>query len=374
MVLNPTYYLADFFTGEFRGPALPLEAVSLSSNYNPGQFSASLDMRKVASNFTESRAILDMMKAGRSTLVPVIETTDADTHVQGTHRALGEWWVSTLDATYSDPVVRLSGPEWIGYAKETLTTRSWKGSIDAWLALRQMLGRIKDVDQTIQLTLGLARAGFDIEVDVREGDTDYWTAMQSLNDGTTGRFEWRIEASLDMVDSTPRGVLRNLRMEAPDFRVDRTDITLELATPGTTTASLIDFTRAQSEHQSSTRIYGRGGGMGKSQLRASSSRALEEGEPAKTRLVTVRDAVKTSALRRATRAALRSQRALDRVFHVTMPADLYTPAIGEVYSWRREPSWSMPERHSTEHRCVGWSWTSPRNGAMDVYTLDLVEG
>ena len=374
MVLKPTYYLADFFTGEFRGPALPLESVQLSSNYNPGSFSASLDMRKIASTFAEARAIQDMMKAGRATLVPVVETTDADAQTYGPLRALGEWWISVIDATYSDPVIRLSGPEWIGYAKETLTTRSWSGSIDAWLALRQMLGRIKDVDQTIQLTLGLARAGFDIEVDVREGDTDYWTAIQSLNDGAEARFEWRIEASLDMVDGRPRGVLRNLRMAAPDFRVDRTDITLELATPGTTTASLIDFTRARSEHQSSSTIYGRGGGMGESQLRASSSRSLSEGEPAKTRLITVRDAVKLSALRRATRAALRSQRALDHVFHVTMPTGLYTPAIGEVYSWRREPSWSMPETHSTEHRCVGWSWSSPRENTPDVYTLDLVEG
>ena len=163
-------------------------------------------------------------------------------------------------------------------------------------------------------------------------------------------------------------------MAAPEFRVDRTDVTLELVTPGKTPATLIDFTRAQSEHQSSSTIYGRGGGMGESQLRASSSRALEEGEPAKTRLITVRDAVKTSTLRRATRAALRSQRALDRVFQVTLPTDWYTPVVGDLYSWRREPSWSMPETHSTEHRCVGWSWSSPRDGARDVYTVDLVEG
>ena len=374
MVLKPTYYLASFMTGDFLGPALPLEAVSLSSNFQPGAFSASLDMRKIARTFRESRTVLDMMKAGKATLVPVVETTGPGHTTPSPPRVLGEWWISTLDATYSDPVVRLSGPEWIGYAKETIVTRSWTGSIDAWLSLRQMLGRLKDVDQTIQLTLGLARAGFDIDVDVREGDTDYWTAMQSLNDGSDGRFEWRIEPELRYLNGSVRGVTRTLRMAAPEFRVDRTDVTLELVTPGKTPATLIDFTRAQSEHQSSSTIYGRGGGMGESQLRASSSRALEEGEPAKTRLITVRDAVKTSTLRRATRAALRSQRALDRVFQVTLPTDWYTPVVGDLYSWRREPSWSMPETHSTEHRCVGWSWSSPRDGARDVYTVDLVEG
>lgn len=374
MVLSPTYYLADFFTGEFRGVALPLEAVKLSSNFAPGQFSASLDMRKIASSFNESAQILDMLKTGRSTLVPVVESSDADVASHGPYRALGEWWISVVDATYSDPVVRLSGPEWAGYTKETLITRSWKGTIDAWLGLRQMLARVKDYDQTIQLTLGLRRAGFEVEVDVREGDVDYWTAIESLQDTSGGQFEWRIESSVDVVDGVPRGVSRNLRMEAPDFRVDRTDVTLELTTPGTAPASLIDFSRTYSEHQSASTVIGRGGGAGASQLSASSSRSLADGEPAKTRLITVRDAVKTSVLRRATRKALLSQRARDAVFQVSMPTDRYTPAIGELYSWRREPSWSMPETYSYEQRCVGWSWASPRPGTPDVYTVDLVEG
>jgi hypothetical protein len=309
------------------------------------------------------------MKGGKTTLVAVIEPEGDEPF-----RVLGEWWISVLNLTYSDPVVRLSGPEWVGYAKETITTRSWVGEEDAFRALRNLLAQIKDFDQTIQLTVGLERAGFTIDVDIREGDSDYWTAIQSLQDGPEGQFEWRIEPSLDMVNGAPRGVLRNLRMAAPEFRVDRTDITLELVTPGKTPATLTEFTRTYSEHQAASTIYGRGGGMGASQLRASSSRSLAEGEPAKTRLITVRDAVKTSTLRRATRAALRAQRSRDRVFQVTMPTDWYMPVVGEVYSWRREPSWSKPETYSFEQRCVGWAWSSPRDGVRDSFTVDLVEG
>ncbi|MGP5375290.1 hypothetical protein ACTXM8_04730 [Brachybacterium alimentarium] len=372
--MNPTFYLAEFMTGNFLGPALPLDAASLSSNFQPGQFSASLDMRKIARTFKESRTLLDMMKAGKATLIPVVETTGPGHRNPAPPRVLGEWWISKLESTYSDPVVRLSGPEWIGYAKETMTTRSWVGKYDVWTVLRQLLGRIKEVDQTIQLTLGTRQMGVEIDVDIREGDQDYWSAIQSLQDGSDGKFEWRIEPELRYVDGVARGVTRTLRMAAPDFRVDRTDVTLELVTPGSTPATLTDFSRAISEHQSASTVYGRGAGMGDSQLRASSSRGLEDGEPAKTRLLTVSDAVKLSVLRRATRSALRSQRALDQVFQVTMPTDWYTPVVGEVYSWRREPSWSMPETHSAEHRCVGWSWTSGQPGTHDTYTLDLVEG
>lgn len=374
MGMNPTFYLADFMTGRFLGPALPLESVSLSSNFQPGQFSASLDMRKVASTFKESRTLLDLMKAGKTTLVPVVETTGPMHRDAAPPRVLGEWWISKLMLTYSDPVVQMAGPEWVGYAKETITTRSWIGQEDAFKALRNLLAQIKDFDQKIQLTTGLERAGFEIDVDIREGDSDYWSAIQSLQDGPSGQFEWRIEPTLEYVNGAPRGVLRSLRMAAPEFRVDRTDVTLELVTPGKTPATLTEFTRTYSEHQSASTVYGRGAGMGESQLRASASRALAEGEPAKTRLLTVSDAVKNSTLRRATRAALRAQRARDHVFQVTMPTDWYTPVIGEVYSWRREPSWSMPETHSTAHRCVGWSWASAQPGTHDTYKLDLVEG
>lgn len=373
MVLRPVFYLADFMSGNMLGPTLPLENVSLNSSLNPGRFSASLDMRKVANSFKEAKGILDLMREGKTTLAPVLEGLNAGTASPLTSRVMGEWWISDIDTTFSDPIVRISGPEFEGYAKEIQVTAAWQGEMDAFLVLRDMLREMTRTSQNVHLSLGTALAGFTVPVDIRNSQTDYWSAIQSLQDGGAQSFEWRIQPSLGLDGITPYTVGRTLRMGSPTMRTERLGIALELKTPGTDPASLIDMDRSWSESAVATTIYGFGAGSGEDQIKAWTSRPRPPGEPGKSRLITVRDALTYGQVKRATAAALAGATPEQKVFPVVMPTGQYLPTISEVYTFLREPSWSMPEAFEGRARCVGWSWSSPRPGQPDVFTVQLVD-
>lgn len=368
MGLKPVYYLADFMTGDMLGPTLPLEGVRLTSSLQPGRFDASLDMRKACDSFAEAKGLLDLMRAGKATLVPVLEGL-WDGGDRLTSRIMGEWWIGDIQATHSDPVVRLSGPEFAGYSKELLVTASWTGLKDPFVTVRDMIREMTRTDQTIDVTTGTAVAGFTVEVDVQKSKVSYWDAIRSLQDGGSRSFEWWIEPSLHLDGLAPYSLGRTLRLGSPDIRFDRPDVTLELTTPGTPPASLLDMSRGWSESAVATTVYGFGAGSGETQKSAYTSRSRESGEPGKSRLVTVRDALTYDQVKRATAAALRRFTPEDKVFPVVMPTAAYTPRLCEVYGFIREPSWSMPELYQGQVRCVGWSWSS----SSDTYQLDLVD-
>ena len=372
MGMTPAYYLADFMTGRMLGPVLPLESVSLSSSFQPGQFSAGLDMRKAVDSFTEARNLLDMLRAGKCTLVPVLEGLSNGHAAPLQSRALGEWWISDVTATHSDPVVTLSGPEFAGYFKHLLVSATWKGRYEAWKLVRDMMREATRTDQTISFTTGEGSGGPLVDVEIEKSKVDYWSGIESARDGDENGFEWRVGLTLHQDEAAPIAVGRTLQLGAPDLRFHRLGVTLELVTPGAPPASALDMTRGESATSLMSTIYGWGAGAGKDQVSAWTSRKREPGEPIKTQMITVRDA-KYPALKRATNRAIQKSTPLDQVFPVSMPTDRYIPSPGEVYSWIREPSWSMPERVEGSVRCVGWSWSTPRPGAPDTYTLDLVE-
>lgn len=375
MVIRPQFYLADFMTGQMLGPVLHLDNPSFSSSFEPGRFSAQMDMRKNASTFKESKAILSLLREGKCTLVPILEGLSNGSANPAQSRALGEWWISEVDATYSDPVVNIRGPEFAGYFKELLVTATWSGSFSAWVLMRDMMREATRTSQTISFTTGTGAGGPTVDVDIQKSQTDYWAAAQSAQDGGIGNgFEWRVATTLNADGIAPVSVTRTLALQAPEIRYERLGVTLELVTPGQSPASLVDMSRAWSEHSAATTVYGFGAGSGKDQVSAWTSRSRPEGEPGKSRMISVRDAMKYPVLKRATNRALQRATAADQVFPVVMPTDRYTPTIGEVYSWLREPSWSMPESESGTVRCAGWSWSRPSPGAPDNYVLQLVKG
>lgn len=373
MVLRPAYYLADFMTGQMLGPVLPLEAVTLVSDFQPGHFRASLDMRKAADSFAESAEILDMLEAGKCTVVPVLEGLSNGHANPAASRALGEWWISTVARDYSDPVVRLSGPEFAGYFKDLLVTQTWQGSFTAWALVRDMMREATRTSQTISFSTGVGGGGPTVEADIQKSRTDYWSAIQSVQDDNTAGFEWRVSTSLGLDGIVPVSVVRTLTLGAPTIRYDRRSVTLELTTPGSTPASLTGMSRTTSEHASASTVYGFGAGGGEDQYSGWTSRSRVPGEPGKSKLIVVRDAMSNNQVRRATARALQRATPDDRVFPVSMPTDRFTPTLGELYSFLREPSWSFPTAESGDVRCAGWSWSQPRPGEADEYVVQLVK-
>lgn len=370
MALTPTYFLADFMTGDLYGEALPLENVSLSSSMQPGQFSADLDMRKLG-GMGDGYRTMSLLRNGKCTLVPILEGTSTGVGNPTIARELGEWWVSVVSDSPPSPIVRISGPEFAGYAKEVLLGDTWSGNLDPVKTAREMLAKLFSTSQSVTANLQswISHTGARVTVDAPLVSDDYWSAIAELQEAEGGPFEWLIRAGLVQVNGSPRKVTRTLEVGQPTMAFNRPGITLELAAPGTGPASITGFSRESSEHRTGSTVYGRGAGSGVDQIGTYISRAKATGEPAKNRLVTDSTALTVPVLRRRVRQALDSLSPELHVWPAIMPTDRYTPRTGEVYSWRVDPQWTRPAE-SGSVRCVGWSWSST---GEDVYQLDLVE-
>lgn len=370
MALTPTYYLADFMTGSLYGEALPLENVSLASSLEPGRFSADLDMRKLG-DFGDGYRIMDLLANGKCTLVPVIDATFTGTGNPLVARELGEWWVSVVEDSPPSPIVRLSGPEFAGYAKEVLLGATWTGVLDPVKTARQMVGALFSTSQSVAINLQSWVSHTDalVEVDAKSLSDDYWSAIGELQEAEGGPFEWVIRTTLVQSNGAPIRVNRRLEVGQPTMNFARPDITLELAAPGTGPASITGFSRERSEHRAASTVYGRGAGSGSDQISTYISRARAPGEPAKNRLVTDPTALTVPVMKRRVRQALNNMSPEQQVWDAVMPTDSYTPRTGEVYSWRVDPQWTRPAE-SGSVRCVGWSWSSSGD---DVYGLQLTE-
>lgn len=371
MGLSATYYLADFQTGDLLD-TLPLEAVTLESSLRPGAFTAQLDMRKTGRSMAEGRALLDLMRNGKTTLVPIREGLSTGPGNPPTSRELGEWWISRLAGTHRGPVVVLGGPEFSGYAHHAVLVENFIGkSFDPVVVARDMLQDLYTTSQNVAVDLQswISHTGTKVEVDARIAKTDYWAAIADLQEAEGGPFEWAIRSGLAMNGWVPSRVTRTLEVGQPTLAFDRPDVTLELTAPGRPPASLLDASWGWDEEASASTVYGWGAGHGKDQIgEAFASRTREVGEPVKTRTVTDPNAMSMPQLRRTTRSALRRFSPEERTRSATMPVNAYTPRTGEVYQWRADASWTRPAESGTA-RCVGWSWSSK---SPDVYQLDLV--
>ena len=374
MALTPTYYLADFMTGDLCGEALPLENVQLSSSLQPGRFSAQLDMRKLG-DLGDGHRVMNLLRNGKCTLVPVLEGISTGVGNPPTTRELGEWWVSVVADAPPSPIVQISGPEFAGYAKEVLLAgswvRTWVGVLDPVVTARDMLAALYSTSQDVAVNLQSwsSDTGAMVEVNAPPRSDDYWSAISELQEAEGGEFEWMIRSGLVQVGGAPRRVTRTLVVGQPVLAASRLDVTLELAAPGDGPASVTGFSREASEHRTGSTMYGHGAGRGADQIVTYISRGKVPGEPAKNRLITDPTALSMPVLRRRVQQALNNLTPEQVVWPATMPTDRYTPRVGELYSWRSDAQWTRPAE-SGQVRCVGWSWSS--TGA-DEYVLDLVE-
>jgi hypothetical protein len=372
MVMTPTFFLADFQTGNILGETLPLERVSLSSSQQPGQFSATLDLRKLGA-LGEGYRVMDLLKNGKCTLVPVREALSTGTGNPLISRELGEWWIAEVADSPPSPFVTLSGPEFAGYAKEAQLIDDFIGtSVDPVVAMRQMLWDLYTTSQTVTVDLQswISHTGARIEVDAPRYSTSYWDAIADMQEADGGPFEWVIRSGLVQVNGSPRRVTRTLEVGQPILSFSRPDITLELAGPGRTPASITGFSRSRSEHRTTSAVYARGAGAGQDQIGpVGVGRSRATGEPLKSRTITDPQAGSLAVLRRRAREALYRLSPELQVWPAHLPTDRYTPRTGERYSWRTDAQWSRPAE-SGQVRCVGWSWSS--SGA-DEYVLQLSE-
>lgn len=369
MVLTPTWYIADFMTGSMVD-VLPLEGVRLSSGIVPGDFSASLDLRKTGLSKQGARRLLADLSNGKRTLVPVQEGVSTGAGSPPSSRALGEWWISKIVAHYRDPIVRLSGPEFAGYTEHVLVVNDRIGDEDPVEQARFLLGDLYNTSQTVAVDRGDWTSTVRIKMDIRTVRQTYASALNDLgsNAGAPAGFEWLIGTSLTLSGWSPTKVKRKLEMAQPTIRFPRPDILLEVTAPGLPIASLADATVTRDEAESASTVYGWGFGSGDDQIGSEfTSRAREADEPVKTRLISDPGAKNPAMLKRSTTRALARFTPELRDLSARLLASRFTPRAGEVYEWRADESWTRPAENG-EVRCVGWSWST---SDPEFYDLDL---
>lgn len=366
-----SFYIADFQSGDLID-TLPLESVRLSSSLQPGQFQADLDLRKTGRSMGEARDLLDLLRAGRATLVPIREGVSTGPGNPPTSLALGEWWIASATGSHRSPIARLAGPEFAGYAKHVMLWDDFVSqSADPVVTMRQMLWDLYTTEQTVTVDLQswISHTGARVAVDARKYTTDHWSAISDLQDADGGPFEWMIRAGLVQSGWIPERVTRRLEVGQPVLSLNRPDITLEVSAPDAPPASLVDASWGWDETASANWVFGLGAGRGDDRVGpVQSTRSRVTGEPVKSRTVTDPDAMTTAQIRRVTRSSLARLSPDERVRTASMPASRYTPRTGEAYSWRADESWTRAAESGTV-RCVGWSWSSQ---SPDVYELDLV--
>ena len=371
MGLTPTWWLADFMTGDLID-TVPLQGVALASSLDHGRFSASLDLSQLGLSMAGARDLLAQLRYGRCTLVPILEGVSDGQGRPPTSRALGEWWISRVTGSHRSPIVELGGEEFGAYLGHLDVVEDFKGTLDPVVAARQMmdLAFTYSQDVVVDLQEWVSHTGATVEVDIGEATTDYLSAIRDLQEADGGPFEWMIETGLVLSGWSPQRVTRTLQVGQPEMALDRPDVTLEVTGPGRAPASLLDATWDWDEARSTTNVNGWGAGAGDDQLGPfHEGRTRATGEPGKSRTVVDRSALTEAQVRRRVRAALAQLTPEDRMFTADMPTDRYTPRVGEVYSWSCDASWTRIAR-TGRVKCDGWSWNSRD---ADMYQLDLVE-
>lgn len=372
MAVTPTYYLADFMTGDLLEP-LPIGAasgVSLESSLRPGRAELTVDLQAAGFTMAEGRAWVEELRYGRCTLVPIMEGVTQGTSI--TSRELGEWWICAARGTYRGSRVVLSGPEWDGYAQSVLVADAFKGTLDPVATTRQLLDLLYSTDQNVVVDLQewISHTGARIPIDIREVTRDYWTEIADLQEAEDGPFEWMTRTGLVLDGWVPRRVTRTLEVGQPRLDLSRPDITLEVTAPGKDLASLVDAEWGWDKRTYPSTVYGHGSGRGTDQYGPVwRSRSRVTGEPAINSVLTRPDAQSNAELDRYVRAALNRLTPQNTTFAAPLLADQYTPRKGETYTFLADAGWSQPAIEKSV-QCAGWTW---RSQSPDVYNLDLVE-
>lgn len=372
MALIPTYYLADFMTGDLLEP-LPIGAVSnvsLDSSLKPGRAEATVNLEAAGFSMAEARSWVNELQWGRCTLVPILEGVTSGTSI--TSRELGEWWICAARGTRRSPEVVISGPEWDGYAQHVLVAESVQGTVDPVATARELLGLLYSTSQDVVVDLQewISHTGAQVPADIRRLRESYSTAIRDLQTTEDGPFEWMTRTGLVLDGWVPRRVTRTLEVGQPRLDLRRTGIVLEVSGPGEAPASLLDAGWGWDKRSAASTVYGFGGGAGDDQIGPLyRSRAKQPSEPAVNTLMSRRDAGSDAELYRYLEAALALQVPEEKTFPATMPTDRYTLRKGETVTFMADAGWSQPAVEQLV-QVAGWSWS---DGDPDMYDLELVE-
>lgn len=374
-----THFVAEVASGTIVGE-LPLHDVRLSASIRqPGPMSAKLDLRRIvepvgdkAYAWSESAQVLDILRHGQHTIVSVIENSTAGA-LDPVDLAVGEWWVTGLSGSHSDPVVSISGVEMGGYFAHQVTARDWDsgdGTVDAVWTAREIMH-----DATALQTPPIA-------LDVLRGSTSAITAqtrwpahsivvadaLRELGGGTA--WEWTIKPTVVSVNGIPDHVTRQLLLMAPRIELGDPDyLPLEILTPGSRPSTGLDVTWQDDVGDQATEMWSWGAGSGADQIRSGVVTTPPAGMPVLARLVT------DSSVRYGSGATTLAQRALmdmqRQPFTVSVDASRMVPTVGGRRWVSREPSLSMPTGESFVARVIDWSWAQPSPGAIDQFSLTM---
>lgn len=371
--MGVSYYAATWLTGEMYARELPLTEVKGSSRLSlrqPGTFSANLNLHSLIdpdsplSYWEQVADLYQLLRAGRFSIVPA-RGSEAATVTVGT--PIGEWWINDVGRQHYSPIVELSGVEYPGYCAENVVAKKWRDrKTDVVKTCRQMLADLANYNQTQYISFPLAESAILGEVDVKAGSVSVLDAVRELQgDG----FEWTLELGM-----TGYVVTRKWVWGAPKLRTPRLDTVLELTTEGGDSASVLDLREDEATAQECHNLFAFGGGAGASQPMVEVAKPRQGDMPQLSRTVTASDVQTKAQLgREAARAMadlspsklpLRVAASPDR-----LPAD--GPQLGDVYTWIKEPSMSMPWGEKGQVRVVGWDWQPAATGQPELYTLEL---
>lgn len=377
------FYSTSSQDGSIDPYELPLESVRMAACIpTPGQFSAQLDLSKVVASsqaagdprdpLVISRSILSRLRPTARTIVAIDEGISAGDRGL-IDRPEGEWMIKDVRREYRSPIVQITGHEWLGYTSVNVLTRNWsQNSVDRVATFRQLLTDLTTSGQSMQLDVGsggstLVGKG---EAKFEAGKTGYSEALSQL---AGDDFEYWVTTTLD----GPEKVRRSLVLRAPTFRTERLDITVELKATGAP-GTAYGWTDTDSVDQQVYDLWAWGAGSGQDQPLARIDQqsdpalmARPAGMPRVSRSWSGSDGLTSAAVRKDGLRALRYM-TTRRPITVDVDASLIRPKVGEVYTWRAEPTLSMPDIPTTGTvRCIGWEAT-PVRGVIHTYTLTLV--
>lgn len=371
MVLTPRYYLADMETGDVL-ETVRLTNVSLSSSFKPGKFSATIDLRQFGS-MAAGRAFSARLRERDYTLIPANYSSEKGPNGEALSYPLGEWWVQNVQASYRGYQLRISGPEFEGYAKHVLLAQSFRGNLDPIKTVADMLRLLATTSQNMSMDLGTPTSTARIPMDIAALTTDYFSAIKSISESEAAPFEWCFRYGFHQPSGYIERIKRILEIGRPTLSRDAGGHVLELTGPGITPATVLDSEWEFDSGNNPTTIYGFGAGSGEDQIGVNptvfTSRPRPAGQVPKNRVITVKDALTEEVLERYTRAEMGRVDPMNLALPATVPTSRLVPSIGRSYPWLNDETWTMEASEpGARVRCVGWSWKS---GAQN-YTLDLV--
>lgn len=371
MVLRPTYYLADMETGNVL-ETVRLHKVNIASNLRPGKFTAEVDLRQFGS-MANGRAFVERIQERDYTMIPANLSSERGPNGEQLSLPMGEWWIKDVSAKFRGNTVKIGGPEFEGYAEYVLVAQSFRGNLDPIKTLADMLRLLATTSQNMSMSLGTPSSNARIPMDIRALSTDYHSAIRSIQEDEAAPFEWRFRTFFHQPNGVIERVTRDLEVGRPVLDRDANGQALEITGPGLTPATLLDAEWSYDSGRNPTTIYGFGAGSGDDQVGVNptvyTSRPRPTGQVPKNTVVTVKDALTTSQLKRYTRAAMSRVEPTSQVFSAQVPTQRLLPSVGRSYGWFNDETWTVPASKPGDRvRIVGWSWKS---GGQN-YTVDLV--